>query len=102
MREMVPAESWDSLAIARLFPEDEQHGDIWGSMGKPQTLQAHQQRGALECHEDPLLPPPPPQAVMGRWSSSLLHNSAICGTVRKWQLWSINISEIILKNGAGI
>lgn len=66
--EMVPVETWDSLAIAHLFHEDEQREGAWGSTGKPLALRALWQRGAPEPCGDPPLPPPPlpPLAVTGR------------------------------------
>lgn len=38
MMETVPAEIRDSLAIARLFSEDEQHGGVWRGAGEPLPL----------------------------------------------------------------
>lgn len=68
MMKTVPVETWDSLDIARLFPEDEQREGIWGSTGEPPALQPLWQRGTPGRHGDPPLSPPPLplQAVTGK------------------------------------
>lgn len=82
MMETALVVTWDSLAIAHLFPEDEQYEGAWGSIGEPLALQALRQRGAPGLGQDPPLPPPPlPLQAATGWGPPA------CGTAQlpvKW------------------